>query len=126
MYKSIREKNIDCSELSDNIYHHKYYELILNFNTKLDYLSKCFIGRSKLSQEEIIDRTIELKKKGKFPLPTDIDPNFKLFNISQYELLDNILENKNDDDYKFFFTEKIINKFGYKKKYKDLTFFQSF
>lgn len=126
LFDLIRDRKLEINKLTDNEQYHKYYEIIINFDTNLNYLSKCFIGKSELSQEEIIEKTIQLKKNGSFPLPTDIDPDFKMFPISQYELYDNIINKNEEHNYKFFFTEKIINKFGYKKKYKDLTFFSSF
>ena len=61
IYDGIREGDIDLKNI-DDIYK-KYYDIIVNFNTNMKYLSKCFIAKSDLSQHDIILKTIELRKK---------------------------------------------------------------
>ena len=104
--------------------------LIVNYDTKLDIMKKCFMMNSNMDQEIIIEKTYQyIKKYHSIPLPKDIDEKCSFFKKSHYDLFNDIL-NKKNDNIRFFFSDKIsLHNFIFKsfatktKKFKDLHFF---
>lgn len=136
-----KEKDIpDESSSSCLLCNHRYRNLnnnicdfcntIINYETKLDIMKKCFMMHSELTQKEIINKTFNyIQKHHKIPLPKDIDENCYFFKKSHYEIFDDLL-NKKNDNIKFFFSDKFsLHNFIFKsfntniKKLKDLHFF---
>lgn len=76
-------------------------------NHQKDYVFYGFLGRTEMTQLEIIKATWkEFNKKGKIPLPQEIDPEVRLVKIPVY-FFSQFTQKPQFSDYCFFFTSKV-------------------
>ena len=110
-----------CSLKYTNTYENKcVFCNIINKNKKQDIMN-IIICQSKLSQQDIIQKTYEyFHKNDRIPKPIDLDSNIKIIEVNPYifrEFIDKkIINSKLNQKYKIFFTNCIdLNKIKTKR-----------